>query len=75
MDLRLKPNCRADSDLAELYNHALEVVRTMKRASISHLQRKMGIGYNHAAHLIDLLENRGVIGPAVGVQPREILMP
>lgn len=59
----------------ELYNHALEVVRTTKRASISHLQRKMGIGYNHAAHLIDLMEERGVIGPAVGVQPREILMP
>ena len=58
----------------ELYNHALEVVRTTKRASISHLQRKMGIGYNHAAHLIDLLENRGIIGPAIGAQPREILM-
>ena len=59
----------------ELYNRALEVVRTTKRASISHLQRQMGIGYNHAAHLIDLLENRGIIGPGVGVQPREILMP
>ena len=58
----------------ELYKRALEVVRTTKRASISHLQRKMGIGYNHAAHLIDLLEDRGVIGPAVGVLPREILM-
>ena len=60
---------------AELYKRALEVVRTTKRASISHLQRQMGIGYNHAAHLIDLLEDRGIIGPAVGVQPREILMP
>lgn len=58
----------------ELYNRALEVVRTTKRASISHFQRQMGIGYNHAAHLIDLLEDRGVIGPAVGVLPREILM-
>ena len=59
----------------ELYKRALEVVRTTKRASISHLQRKMGIGYNHAAHLIDLLEERGIIGPAVGVKQREILMP
>ena len=59
----------------ELYKRALEVVRTTKRASISHLQRQMGIGYNHAAHLIDLLEGRGIIGPGVGVQPREILMP
>lgn len=59
----------------DLYNRALEVVRTTKRASISHLQRKMGIGYNHAIHLIDLLEDRGIIGPGVGVQPREILIP
>ena len=71
-----KPNPPQDNPTdEELYKSALEVVRTTKRASISHLQRQMGIGYNHAAHLIDLMEERGVIGPAVGVQPREILMP
>ncbi|MBQ6008443.1 MAG: hypothetical protein IJL17_07885 [Kiritimatiellae bacterium] len=59
----------------EMYARALEVVRTTYRASASHLQRKMGIGYNHAARLIDLLEERGVIGPQVGAQPREILKP
>jgi DNA segregation ATPase FtsK/SpoIIIE-like protein len=35
----------------------------------------MSIGYNHAVRLIDLLEERGVIGPQVGAQPREILRP
>ena len=59
----------------EMYARALEVVRTTNHASTSHLQRKMGIGYNHAARLIDLMEERGVIGPQVGAQPREILKP
>ena len=58
----------------EMYARALEVVRTTNHASTSHLQRKMGIGYNHAARLIDLMEERGVIGPQVGAQPREILV-
>ena len=58
----------------ELYNRALEVVRMTQRASTSHLQRRMGIGYNHAARLIDLLEDRGVISPARGAGPREILI-
>ena len=58
----------------ELYSRALEVVRMTRRASTSHLQRRMGIGYNHAARLIDLLEDRGVIGPAKGAGPRDILI-
>ena len=58
----------------DIYNRALEVVRTTRRASTSHLQRRMKIGYNHAARLIDLLEERGVIGPARAAGPREILI-
>jgi S-DNA-T family DNA segregation ATPase FtsK/SpoIIIE len=58
----------------DLYNKALEVVRLTNRASTSHLQRRMGIGYNHAARLIDLLEDRGVIGPAKSAGPRDILI-
>ena len=50
----------------EMYMRALEVVRATNHASTSHLQHKMGIGCNHAARLIDLLEERGVIGPQVG---------
>ncbi len=57
-----------------LYLKALEVLRDTKRASVSHLQRRMGIGYNHAARLVDLLEERGVIGTAKGAGPREILL-
>ena len=58
----------------ELYQSALEVLKMTRRASTSHLQRRMGIGYNHAARLIDLLEDRGVIGPAKGAGPRDILI-
>ena len=58
-----------------LYRNALEVLRDTKRASISHFQRRMGIGYNHAARIVDLLEERGVIGGAKsGAGPREILL-
>lgn len=58
----------------ELYNRALDVVRLTRRASTSHLQRRMGIGYNHAARLIDLLEDRKIIGPAKSAGPRDILV-
>lgn len=59
----------------ELYVQALDVVRRTKRASTSHLQRKMGIGYNHAARLMDHLEENGIIGPAKGGSAvREILV-
>lgn len=57
-----------------LYRKALEVVRATKRASISHFQRRLGIGYNHAARIVDLLEERGVIGTSKGAGPREILL-
>ena len=57
-----------------LYNRALDVVRLTGKASTSHLQRRMGIGYNHAARLIDLLADRGVIGPAKGAGARDILI-
>ncbi len=59
----------------ELYVQALDVVRRTKRASTSHLQRKMNIGYNHAARLMDHLEENGIIGPAKGGSAvREILV-
>ena len=58
----------------DLYRKALEVVRATKRASISHFQRRLGIGYNHAARIVDLLEERGVIGTSKGAGPREILL-
>ena len=57
----------------EEYERAKTVVIAGNRASISYLQRQMRIGYNHAAKIIDLLEARGVVGPARGAGPREVL--
>jgi len=62
-----------DMDDDELYEDAKEVVIEAGKASTSYLQRKLRIGYSRAARLIDLLEERGVIGPADGASPREIL--
>ena len=56
------------------YRTAYEIVVKTQRASTSHLQRRMGIGYNHAATLIDELEANGVIGPQKGAMPRKVLV-
>ena len=55
----------------EVYKQALDVIRVTKRASISHFQRCMGIGYNHATRIIDMLEERGIIGPPNGIGSRK----
>ena len=53
---------------------AIEIIRSTKRASTSNLQRKLSIGYNRAARIMDDLEDRGLVGPDVPGQGREILM-
>ncbi|MDD5710694.1 MAG: DNA translocase FtsK [Candidatus Colwellbacteria bacterium] len=64
----------ADSDDDELYEEALEVVVRAKKASASLLQRRLRVGYARAARLLDIMEMKGVIGPADGAKPREILI-
>lgn len=56
----------------ELYAEAYEVVVKAQKASASLLQRRLKIGYARAARLLDMLENRGIIGPADGAKPREV---
>ncbi len=57
----------------ELYEEAKEIVTLAGKASTSYLQRKLRVGYARAARLIDLLEERGVIGPGSGAKPREVI--
>ena len=57
-----------------LYNEIVEFVITSGKASASLLQRKYKLGYNRAARIIDLLEERGIIGPQNGSKPREVLV-
>ncbi|MBI4086839.1 DNA translocase FtsK [Candidatus Kaiserbacteria bacterium] len=63
----------ADDDDDDLYEEAKGLVTEAGKASTSYLQRRLRIGYSRAARLVDLLEERGVIGPADGGRPREVL--
>jgi len=62
-----------DADDEKLYQKSLGVLRATKRASTSTLQRRLRIGYNRAARIMDLMEERGIVGPENGSSPREIL--
>lgn len=63
-----------DGDDDELYPEALEVVREAKKASASLLQRRLKVGYARAARLLDIMEEKGVIGPGDGAKPREVYL-
>ena len=63
-----------NEDEDPMLKKAVEIIRTTKRASTSNLQRKLSIGYNRAARIMDELEDRGVVGPDVPGQGREILI-
>ncbi len=56
-----------------LFDEAWKIVSKSGKASTSYLQRVMSLGYNRAAIIMDQLEKEGVIGPAEGAKPREIL--
>ncbi len=58
----------------ELIQQCIEVIRSEQKASVSKLQRRLRLGYNRAARLMDELEDRGIVGPAMGNEPREILI-
>lgn len=55
-----------------LYDKAKDIVLQTKNASTSFLQRRLGIGYSRAARLIDILEERGIVGPREGSKPRQV---
>jgi S-DNA-T family DNA segregation ATPase FtsK/SpoIIIE len=61
------------SDGDELFEDAVRLVLEFGKASTSLLQRRLRIGYGRAAHLIDLMEKDGIVGPADGPKPREVL--
>jgi len=56
-----------------LYDKALEIVMQQGKASASYIQRRLKIGYNRAARLVEIMEHQGVVGPAQGSKPRELL--
>jgi len=56
-----------------LYDKALEIVMLAGKASASYIQRKLKIGYNRAARLVEEMEQRGIVGPANGSKPRDVI--
>lgn len=66
-----------DGDMGDdsaLFQQALDVLKSTKRASTSMMQRRLRIGYNRAARIMDLMEDKGIVGPENGSSPREILV-
>ncbi|PTX97932.1 DNA translocase FtsK [Opitutus sp. ER46] len=66
-----------DGDLGDdedLYEQALDVLKSTRRASTSMLQRRLRIGYNRAARIMEIMEEKGIVGPENGSSPREILV-
>ena len=67
-------NAPSNGDDDVLYNEIIEFAVKSGKVSASLLQRRFKIGYNRAARLIDLLEERGIVGPQNGSKPREVLV-
>jgi S-DNA-T family DNA segregation ATPase FtsK/SpoIIIE len=65
---------KGDDEYDEKYDEAVEIVTQTRQASISMLQRKLRVGYNRAARMIEMMERDGVVGPSDGVKPREVLV-
>ena len=61
-----------DGELDEKYDQAVELVVQTGQASISMVQRKLRVGYNRAARMIETMEREGIVGPSDGVRPREV---
>ncbi|HTN52201.1 MAG TPA: DNA translocase FtsK [Anaeromyxobacter sp.] len=57
-----------------IYDQAVELVSRMEEVSVSKLQREMRLGYNKAAKIIERMEREGIVGPANGVKPRQVLI-
>jgi S-DNA-T family DNA segregation ATPase FtsK/SpoIIIE len=62
----------ADEEYDEMYDQAVAIVTETQQASISMIQRRLRVGYNRAARMIEQMERDGVVGPADGAKPREV---
>ena len=71
-DEEIDPSLFSDGE-DPLYDKALEIVLNAGKASASYIQRKLKIGYNRAARLVEDMEARGIVGPANGSKPRDVV--
>ena len=64
----------ADAENDAMYDAAVRIVADTRRCSTSWIQRKLGVGYNRAAKIVECMEKRGLVGPANGAKDREVLI-
>ena len=69
----ISENNKNQGEKDELYQTAVEIIKTEGKASTSFLQRKLQIGYNRAARIIDMMEDNGIVSKANHVGKREVL--
>lgn len=74
MELKQEDTAEAEDDYDECYDDAVALVAQERKASISMIQRRLRIGYNRAARIMDRMERERVVGPSDGVKPRDILI-
>ena len=67
------PSLFSDDDDDPLFEQALEIVLQQGKASASYIQRRLKVGYNRASRLVELMEEKGIVGPAKGSKPRDIM--
>jgi S-DNA-T family DNA segregation ATPase FtsK/SpoIIIE len=63
-----------DGETDAMYDDAVRIVAETRRCSTSWLQRKLQLGYNRAARIVETMEKRGLVGPANGAKDREVLI-
>jgi S-DNA-T family DNA segregation ATPase FtsK/SpoIIIE len=63
-----------DAEQDPMYDAAVQLVADTRRCSTSWLQRKLQLGYNRAARIVEMMERRGLVGPANGAKDREVLI-
>ncbi len=63
----------AEEELDEKYEEAVQIVLETRQASISMIQRRLRVGYNRAARMIEMMEQQGIVSPSDGIKPREVL--
>jgi len=63
-----------DADYDAKYDEAVALVTKSRQASISYVQRRLRIGYNRAARLIEMMEHEGIVGPQIGAKQRDVLV-
>lgn len=64
-----------DMPVDTMYDKAVDIVLRTRNASISYLQRKLRIGYNRSARIVEMMEREGLVGEQIGNKPREVLVP